>query len=295
VSKLNADGTTLLYSTYLGGARTDSGASIAVDKSGNAYITGSALGGLPVRGKAFQAMAGDTSAFVSKLNATGTALVYSIYVGGNVNSQGMGIAIDAGGNAYVTGISAAGVPAAATSAFTTGTSAAGGAFVCKVNAVGDSLLYCAYLGSGDNAGEGIAVDGSGNTYIVGYTDGPGFPTTTDAVQQKVNPAYHAFVSALSATGSRLLYSTYLGGSVGEGGQAIALDNHGGIYVTGNTNSRDFLTLAGGFHTSFAGGNRDAFVGKFTLPVKPNPGDVTPSPTTIPGPTPVNTPENGVHD
>ena len=184
-SKLNAVGSALMYSTYLGGSGADSGRSIAVDASGNAYVTGiTHSSDFPTTPGAFQtASAGNGDTFVSKLNAAGSALMYSTYlgeeVGGNPDDsgEGDGIAVDASGNAYVTGMTSFSDFPTTPGAFQTISPPYGGAFafVSKLNAAGSALVYSTYLGEG--IGSGIAADASGNAYVTGST-GSDFPTTS---------------------------------------------------------------------------------------------------------------------
>jgi hypothetical protein len=261
VAKLNATGTALVYSTYLGGAGLDRGADIAVDASGDAYVTGTTSGGFPTTAGAFQrAFRGVYDAFVAKLNPTGTALVYSTYLGGTDNDQAFGIAVDTFGAAYVTGEThSTGFPTTP-GAFQTSYGGGYDAFVTELNPTGTALVYSTYLGgTGDDVGRGIAVDGAGNAYVTGYTDSADFPTTAGAFQAAFGGGYDAFVTKLNATGTALVYSTYLGGTHWDEGWGIAVDAVGDAYVTGYTESTDFPTTTGAFQTTFGGG--DAFVTK----------------------------------
>jgi hypothetical protein len=216
VAKLNAAGSALVYSTYLGGSGNDYGAGIAVDAAGNAYVTGggdstdfptTAYFGPPGGG-----------AFVTKFNPTGSALVYFTILGGAAPG---GIAVDAAGNAYVTGnTGSTDFPTAHPLQPAYGGGDAD-AFVAKLNASGSALVYSTYLGgSGDdsagNAGAfassgGIAVDAAGNAYVTGSTDSTDFPTV-HPLQPTYGGGGDAFVAKLNASGSALVYSTYLGGS-----------------------------------------------------------------------------------
>src|SRR5208282_5206125 len=223
---------TLVYSTYLGGSNYDQGSGIAVDGSGNAYGAGFTYSAnFPVTAGAFQTTFAGGAAFVTKLNASGSALVYSTYLGGSGGAQAFGIAIDGAGNAYVTGSSGPNFPITA-GAFQTTIN--GGftsvAFVTKLNASGTALVYSTYLGGtgGVPAGEtdaqayGIAIDGAGNAYVTGYTLATDFPTTVGAFQTTLTGGSNAFITKLNASGTALLYSTYLGGG-GDTGQGIATD------------------------------------------------------------------------
>ena len=266
VAKFNAAGSALLYSTYIGGGGNDFGFGIAVDSSGNAYVTGQTASSNFPTVNAFQAAigssGGNSDAFVTKLNATGSALVYSTYLGGGGGDIGFGIAVDSSGNAYMTGrTSSSNFPTA--NAFQAAHAAAGtnDAFVTKLNAAGSALVYSTYLGgSGDDIGFGIAVDSSGNAYVTGRTGSTSFPTA-NAFQAVKDGITDAFVTKLNATGSALVYSTYLGGSGDDYGRGIAVDSSSNAYVTGSTGSTNFPT-ANVFQAVIKGGITDAFVTKF---------------------------------
>jgi len=251
----------LAYSSYLGGGPgwgTDIYA-IAVDGSGNAYVTGeTASPSFPVTNGAFETVFEADSAFITKFNPSGTVLVYSTYLGESCAANGQAIAVDGSGNAYVAGTKCGGFPTTA-GAFDTTT---GGAFVTKLNSTGSALVYSTLLGGnsttnpGDyDAAYGIAVDESGNAYVTGGTGSPDFPVTAGAFQKvnkapTSNPALDgdAFVTKLNPAGSALVYSTSLGGSVGDIANGIAVDNTGAAYVTGFNESSDFPLTPGAFQT-----------------------------------------------
>ncbi|MGB2898763.1 MAG: SBBP repeat-containing protein, partial [Candidatus Acidiferrum sp.] len=203
----------LSYSTYLGGSAGDFGNAIAVDASGNAYITGfTNSANFPTK-NAFQAALGAANdAFVAKLDPTGSALVYSTFLGGTMNDFGNGIAVDASGNAYVTG-STNSVNFPTKNPFQAAFGGGGSdVFVAKLDTTG-SLIYSTFLGgSGDESGNGIAVDASGNTYFTGFTNSANFKTKSpnNPFQAALGGASDAFVAKLDTTGS-LIYSTFLGG------------------------------------------------------------------------------------
>jgi Beta-propeller repeat len=280
VSKLNPAGSALIYSTYLGGHGHDSGFGIAVDGDGNAYITGRTESrDFPTTGGAFQrfnpdARPGIGHPFATKLNPAGSALFYSTFLGGKAQSipqsdQGAAIAVDGDGNAYVTGRTESPTFPTTPGAFQhTDPDPAPGhsdAFVTKLNPTGSALVYSTYLGgSGDDQGRGVAVDWKGHAYITGLTDSRHFPTTPDAFQPTdPDPGNsHAFVTKLNPAGSALVYSTYLGGTGLDEGEAIAVDGDGNAYVTGATWSDNFPTTPGAFQpTDPDPGSGDAFVTK----------------------------------
>jgi hypothetical protein len=240
VAKLNAAGNALSYSTYLGGSGEDYGGAIAVDSGGNAYVTGLTFSSdFPVADPLY-GHSGGSDAFVTKLNRYGSGLFYSTYLGGSDSDEGYGIAADSAGNAYVTGsTTSTDFPA------TTLHGSPGGrpyAFVTKLSEYGQTLVYSIWLGgSGENRGDGIAVDSSGNACVTGITNATNFPTTVNPLQATNGGGTDAFVTKLNAAGDALLYSTYLGGSGTETQAGIAMDSEANVYVTGTTNSTDFPT------------------------------------------------------
>ena len=252
----------LIYSTYLGGSSTDFGHGIVVDSNGNAYITGqTSSGDFPVTNP-FQPTLGGGSydAFVTKLNATGSALVYSTYLGGSGNDSGAGIAVDSGGNAYITGYTTSfdfPLMNPFQSMYEGGNA---DAFVTKLNATGSALVYSTYLGGAaadGNFGYGIAVDSSGQAYVTGETYSTDFPTK-DPLQPANGGSMNIFVTVFNPSGSALIYSTYLGG-IGAGGFAIAVDSARNAYVAGITGS-GFPTV-NALQPTYGGGGDDAIVAK----------------------------------
>jgi hypothetical protein len=259
VAKLDASGGSLLYSTYLGGSAGAQVRAIAVDGSGNAYVTGLTYStNFPVVAAPQPTFGGGSfgDAFVSKLNAAGNALAYSTYLGGNGEEDGRGIAVDGAGNATVVGLTGSSNFPTVNALYPT-SSGIQDAFVTRLNAAGNAVTYSTYLGgSGYDQANAVAVDASGNAYVIGYTDSPNFPIA--GAMRAWDGAYDAFVSKLNATGSGLVYSTYLGGSGGDFGDAIAVDGTGNAYVAGHTDSPDFPTVAAVQTLSDPLGN--AFVG-----------------------------------
>jgi hypothetical protein len=234
----------LSYSTYLGGTGLDNGSGIAVNSSGNAYVTGYTTStDFPTTAGAFQTTSpADYNAFVARLNATGTGLVYSTYLGGSGLDQSFAIAVNSSGEAYVTGeTESTDFPTTPGAFQTTSRGGVGGdAFVSKLNATGTALVYSTYLGgSGSEVGYGIAVDSSGDAYVTGYTDSSDFPITPGAFQTTSAGGPDVFVAKLNGSGTGLVYSTYLGGSGNDQGFGIAVDSAGNAYVTGAASSTDF--------------------------------------------------------
>jgi Beta-propeller repeat len=213
---------------------------IAVDASGNAYVTGNTPSTDFPTANALQSTLGAgavNNAFVTKLNANGSALVYSTYLGGSVSDGGNGIAVDSSGNANVTGATSS--PDFPTANALQPTFGGGGdAFVTKINPSGSALIYSSYLGgSNTDYGQSIAVDTSGNAYVTGWTLSTNFPTA-NALQTSLGAGaeINAFVAKINSTGSALVYSTYLGGNTFDQGFGIAADSASNAYVTGATES-----------------------------------------------------------
>jgi hypothetical protein len=270
VAKLNSTGSALVYSTYLGGSRTELGYAITVDADGSAYLTGATSStDFPTTPGAFQLACdggpvnanGDCQwdAFVTKLNATGSELVYSTYLGGSFLDGGQGIAVDSDGNAYVAGATQSSNFPTTPGSFQPSQSGCCGAFVTKLNPSGSALVYSTYLG-GANGARGIALDTFGNAYVTGSAGASNFPITLGAFQPIHGGKTDAFALKLNSAGSALIYSTYLGGSEQDFGYGIAVDADHNAYVSGFTESSNFLVTPGVFQPINRGGG-DAFVTK----------------------------------
>lgn len=268
VTKLNAAGSALVYSTYLGGTgpsnSAEFGEGIAVDSAGNAYVTGSTFSNnFPVVNAIQATFGGFTDSYVSKINAAGSALVYSTYLGGSDSEIGRDVAVDSAGNAYVTGnTTSTNFPAANAVQATYG--GAQDAFVSKLNAAGSAFVYSTYLGgSARDDGQAVAVDASGNTYVTGDTESTNFPTANavQATNGGTTITQDAFVSKINATGSAFVYSTYLGGAGGEIGFGIAVDSSGSAYVAGGTGSVSSFPTANAIQC-VRNGSADVFVTKY---------------------------------
>jgi Beta-propeller repeat len=277
VTKLNATGSALVYSTYLGGSALDDGETLAIDASSNAYVIGfTESSDFPTLGAVDSTLGGIEDAFVTKLNATG-ALAYSTYLGGSAVDEGFGIAVDSAGNAYAAGQTGSTDFPTTSGAFDTILGGAPNerscdplevsdprcdAFVTKLNAAGSGLIYSTYLGgSGNEQAGSIALDGASNAYVPGFTRSSDFPTTVVAFDSILGGTQDAFVTKLNATGSALVYSTYLGGSADESVPfGIAVDGSLNAYVTSRTFSSDFPTTVDAFDSTL-GGTQDAFVTK----------------------------------
>jgi uncharacterized protein (TIGR03437 family) len=272
---------TLAYSTYLGAAQNEGGRGIGVDGAGNVYIVGNSNSTNLPTVSAVQANFGGQNAnyvngdaFIAKFSATG-ALVYLTYLGGSGDDAASAVAVDSSGNAYITGMTnspnfplANPYQAQFGGMGGQGYVRTGDAFVAKLNPAGTKLLYSTYLGgTRDDIGLAIAIDNSGNAYVAGATASMNFPTTPNAYQSFLRgvggePLHEtgfstwdpgdAFVAKLDPTGSQLLYSTYLGGTNDDAAFSIALDSSNNVYIGGWTVSYDFPTTSGASQRTFGG-------------------------------------------
>lgn len=264
VVKLNANGTDLIYATFLGGENIDQGAAIAIDRLGNAYLTGQTQSNdFPFSTDAYQTnRRGGTDAFIVKLAPEGNQLDYATFLGGKDDDDGRAIAVDPVGNAYITGRTASTDFPTTADAFGLNHRGVGDAFVVKINPAGTDLIYATLLGGeGNDQGNGLAIDTAGNAYVVGSTLSGDFPITGEAFDRDHNEGYDVFVVKLNEAGTGLTYATFLGGSGGDRGYAIAVDGNGDAYVTGYTYSPDFPTTGRAVDLIHAGDFADAFVVK----------------------------------
>ncbi|MCC6586718.1 MAG: SBBP repeat-containing protein [Bryobacterales bacterium] len=261
VAKVNANGTALVYSTYLGGAARDDLNGIAVDSTGSVWVVGQTMStDFPLANPRQGTLSGGSDATVTKLSATGN-LLYSTYLGSPLPDFARGVAVDATDNAYVAGFASAGFPTTP-GAFQTASAGNGDAFVTKFNTTG-SVLWSTFVGgSATDIAMGIAVDRFGNSYITGYTTSDSFPRAPAGGAQTVKSgSLDAFVTKLNFTGSSLLYFTFLGGTGIDYANAIAVDRVSGVAVIGGrTESTDFPTT-GNVLQPVAPGGGDGFVAK----------------------------------
>lgn len=270
VTRLNSTGTSLIYSTYFGGSTWTSVNGVAVDGSGNAYLTGGTEdANFPTTPGSYEtaapvkAVGNLSSAFIAKLNPGGTALAYSTYVAGSQTDAGSAIAVNSTGEAYVGGNTTSNnfpVTAGAVQGARQANNRQAG-FVTKLNASGSAPVYSTYLSGNDlDNVTSIAVDSNGNAYAAGSTNSPEFPVTAGAYQSKIGISYfgypqtNAFVTEMNSDGTSLTYSTFLGGGIsfgvdadeGDEASAIALDEQGMVYLTGTACTGDFPVTAGAF-------------------------------------------------
>jgi hypothetical protein len=268
VTKLSPSGSSLVYSTYLGGSLgglndEDGAYGIAVDTGGNAYVVGETASiNFPTLNAFQPALGGIYDAFVSKFGPTGV-LAYSTYLGGDAFDLGMAIAVDEAGSAYVTG-------RADSENFPTlnpiqpNNGGNGDAFVTKLSTSGSSLVYSTYLGGNDTDygfyEAGIAVDAAGNTYVGGETASPNFPTL-NPYQPNLLGSSDTFLTKINPAGSALIYSTYFGGTSWESTYGLVADSAGNAYISGKTSSVDF-PVANAIQATYGGSYDDAFVAQF---------------------------------
>jgi len=271
----------LVYSTLIGASGSDEGRGIAVDGQGNAYVTGATNSvDFPSAGNAIQ---GPGNAFIVKLNPTGDALLYSRYLGGSDDSEydpvngtqgpdtdeGNAIALDSGGNAYVTGMTAS-TDFPTVNPYQSALKGKTDAFIAKVDGNG-ILQYSTYLGGGTHIdgtpekGEGIAVDGDGNIYVTGITTSGDFPVANATyLQATFGGKADAFIAKLDSAGTTLAYSTFYGAGGVEEGNGIALDGKGNVDIAGSTTSTGGISSSSAvFQSSYGGGVRDAFVARIS--------------------------------
>jgi hypothetical protein len=236
------------FSTYLGGSGDDAGYGVALDANGNVLITGSTQStDFPTINALYGTSAGGRDAFVTKISADGSQILYSTYLGGEGDDVGQGIAVDSAGNAYIAGWtkSRTTFPISAGAYQSTPQGGVDG-FAAKLSASGSQLAYCTYLGgSGDDYANGIALDSGGNAYVVGTTSSSNLPTTAGAFQVNSGGGQDAFVVKLNPTGTGALYNTYFGGPGNDTGMGIAVDSSGRACITGDNNSpASFINVNG---------------------------------------------------
>jgi hypothetical protein len=264
VSKLSADGSSLIYSTYLGSSgnypNSDTAYSIAVDSNGSAYVVGTTYStNFPLKNPLYPTLNGLSDAFVTKFSPEGNALIYSTYLGGSGGDGATGVAVDAARNAYIAGGTSSSDFPATPGAYQTSSNESC-SFVTKLNAAGSALTWSTYFGDDCSAQvRAIAVDSEAGVYLTGFAVS-GLPVTAGAPQQTFGGDVDAFLAKLNNTGATLAYCTYLGGSLNDYGQAIAVDSAGSAYIAGYTTSTNLPVTASAIQGANGGGT-DAFVAK----------------------------------
>lgn len=265
VAKVNGFGSGLIFCTYIGGSGDDRATGVAVDSNGNILVTGATTSRNFPLTAAFQSVSGGgRDAFVIKLDATGKNVAYATYLGGSDADGASSVAVDAAGNAYVTGDTRS-LNFPVLNALRAQNAGGQDAFLTKLSPSGQ-VVFSTYLGgSGDDRGASVAVDSSGQAHVTGSTYSRNFPTVS-AWQPASGGNQDAFLTKFNAAGSALVYSTYFGGSNGVTGQnelanAVALDTSGNAYIAGQTSSTNFPVSTNAFQTVSDGGI-DAFVAKF---------------------------------
>jgi hypothetical protein len=242
VAKLNPAGTALVYSSYLGGSGDDTGWGIAVDGSGDMFVTGSTSStDFPVSAGAYHSTysGGGLDGFVTAIYPYG-GFLYSTYLGGSDEDVPYAIAVDSLGNAYVAGETLSTDFPNSPGLIQPSKLGTFDAFVASLNPSGTALNYSTFLGgSSDNYAYGVAVDSAGNAYVTGYTGSTDFPHTAGVLQPANGGGYDGFVTKINPSGTALVYSTFIGGSGDDYALAITLDGIGNAYITGNTSSANF--------------------------------------------------------
>lgn len=297
ITKLNTSGSALFYSTILGGSEDDYVKGIAVDERGNAYVSGytSSSTNFPTTSGAYDCTynGGAYDVFITKLNPSGSNLIYSSYLGGNYKDYSAGIEVDGAGNAYIAGYTSSSTDFPTTSGAYNQTSKGGfDCFITKINSTGTDLVFSTYLGGEhadgcyydfiwgyDRPALNFCIDNDDNVYIMGFTCSTSFPTTGGAYKETPyslydmysgHIAYDYFVSKLNSSGSNLIYSTFLQGptvlpSIDFVG--ITVDKSGNVYLTGYTGTSTFPTTDGAIDRTFNGGgfhHYDAFVTQLNI-------------------------------
>jgi hypothetical protein len=266
VTKLDPAGSSLVYSTYLGGSSPEDGFDISVDTDGNAYISGQTQSAnYPVTTGAFQPVkSGSIDCFVTKLNASGSALEFSTFLGGSGTDNNAGIAIDSDQNVYISGNTNSTNFPVTTGSFQATIGGSADCFVTKMNPAGSALVYSTFIGGSayEENTHSIDCDVNGNVFVTGYTSSSNFPVTPDAHQPVYTGNSDCFVTGLDASGAALLYSSYHGGTGADIAYGIDVDMNNGYYITGITYSSNFPVTPEAYQ-SILWGSADCFVSKFS--------------------------------
>lgn len=262
VGRINPGTGDLMFATYLGGTGNDTAKAIAVDKLGNAYVTGAATASsFPIAPNAYDAsLNGGTDCFLSKLNPTGTTLIYSTYIGGSGTEEGLAIAVNDSLQPYIAGYSSSTNYPTFASSYSRYRTGGNDAIITKFSSDGSRLLYSTYLGGTlSDVANGITIAPDQTAYVCGTTTSTNFPTTTNVIGTSLHGAGDGFVTAINSLGTLLGYSTYVGGNGLDEARGIARNVIGEIYVCGSTTSTDLPTDAGTSLDRSYNGNGDGFL------------------------------------
>jgi hypothetical protein len=266
VTKLRGDGTSIIWSTFLGGSATDQGLALAVDTGGNVYVAGNTgSSDFPVSASGFRrTYGGGGDGFVTKLSASG-GLSYSTYLGGGADDMVYSVAVDGSGFATVAGGTGSVDFPITSGAFKTALHDGGEGFVTKLNTTGSQLVYSTFLGSDGGSDQifGVALDSQGRPTVIGRTNSAAFPTSANVFDPTADAFWDGFAMRLNVTGTACVYSTYLSGSGYDEPWAVAVDANNNAYVVGRTASPNMQTTPGAFQRTKAGGTYDCFVMKIS--------------------------------
>ena len=272
VTKLNSNGSGLIYSTFIGGMYDDGSNSIAIDNTGSVYITGSTASfDYPTTPGAFDETGNSewvcdeeyncyrSDVFVTKLNSSGSALQYSTFIGGLAYQAGTSIAVDNNHNVYITGYTSSADFPTTPGSFDETFNSSYDVFIVKLNSSGSSLLYSSFAGGdSDDYGSSIIADANGNAYLTGYTQSLNFPVTPGAYDETLNGGYDAFVMKLNNAGAGMIYSTYVGSNDYDFPYSVALDGSGSVFISGSSWGSNYPVTPGAYDESF-NGITDVFV------------------------------------
>ncbi|MBN2088924.1 SBBP repeat-containing protein [candidate division KSB1 bacterium] len=267
ITKFNTSGTGLVYSTLIGGTLHDYGNAIDIDENGNAYITGETTSSdYPTTLNAYDQLHNhNLDVIVTKLNSTGSRLVYSTFLGGSGNDRGYALCVDRQGNAYIAGFAQTGFPTTA-GVYDQSLNGPGDCFLTKLNSFGSDLHFSTFLGgnSDNEIAKYVGLDQGGNLLVAGRTKSTDFPTTSDAYDRTHNGDQDVFIAKFNLSASELSYSTFIGGTRGEECSGMTIDGNGALYITGSTESNDFPTTNNVYDPNFNGGSSDAYVTKISF-------------------------------